>query len=50
MNLSRNIIGVCGTDVSSLDNQNLQFKASRQRLTKEELLGLARINTTPPVP
>jgi len=47
MNLSRNFIGVCGNDVSALDNQNLQFKASRQRLTREELLGLARINTTP---
>jgi len=49
-NLSRNIIGICGTDTSALDNQNLQFKASRQRLTREELQGLARINTTPPVP
>jgi hypothetical protein len=46
-NLSRNIIGICGTDTSELDNQNLQFKASRQRLTREELQGLARINTTP---
>jgi hypothetical protein len=49
-NLSRNIIGICGTDTSELDNQNLQFKASRQRLTREELQGLARINTTPAVP
>jgi hypothetical protein len=49
-NLSRNIIGICGTDTSALDNQNLQFKASRQRLTREELQGLARINTTPAVP
>jgi len=49
-NLSRNIIGICGTDSSALDNQNLQFKASRQRLTREELQGLARINTTPAVP
>jgi len=49
-NLSRNIIGICGTDSSALDNQNLQFKASRQRLTREELMGLAAIPATPPVP
>jgi len=48
MNLSRNIIGVCATDSSALDNQNLQFKASRQRLTREELQGLARITTPAP--
>jgi len=50
MNSSRNIIGVCGTEAWALENQNLQLKASRQRLTREELQGLARINTTPHVP
>jgi len=49
-NLSQNIIGVCGERADTLENENLQFKASRQRLTREELQGLARINTTPPVP
>ena len=46
-NLSRAIIGVCGERADTLGNENLQIKASRQRLTREELQGLARINSTP---
>ena len=43
-NLSQNSIGVCGADDSTLENQNLQFKASKQRLTRQELMGLAAIS------
>jgi len=50
MNLSRNIINVCAESAETLNNDNLQFKATRQRLTREELQGLARITTTPTVP
>ena len=49
MNLSRNIIGVCGERADTLANENLQFKASRQRLTRDELQGLAKI-PAPAVP
>jgi hypothetical protein len=49
-NFSQNILGVCTSDASTLENQNLQFKASRQRLTREELQGLAKIPVTSAVP
>jgi hypothetical protein len=42
-NLSQNLIRISNTNGSMLDNQNLQLKASRERLTREELLGLAKI-------
>ena len=47
---SQKILGVCASDASTLENQNLQFKASRQRLTREELQGLAKIPVTSAVP
>ena len=47
LNLSRNIMSVRGADASSLENQKFQFKASKQRLTREELMGMEEICDVP---
>ena len=55
LNLSKSIGNISAADFNKtfdLSNEKLKFKAGRQRLTREELLGLARksTSTTPAVP
>jgi len=45
-NLSQNIRKYCPPDESTFPNDNFQFRASRERLTREELQGLPRLPTT----
>jgi len=44
-NLSQNIRRYCPPDESTFPNDNFQFRASRERLTREELQGLPRLPT-----
>jgi len=48
-NLSQNVRKYCPPDESTFPNDNFQFVASRQRLTREELQGLPRLPATPAV-
>jgi len=48
LNLSQSIGNISASDLDktfNLSNANLKFKASRQKLTRPELLGLARMPT-----
>jgi len=45
-NLSQNIRKYCPPDESTFPNDNFQFRASRERLTREELQGLPRLPAT----
>jgi len=45
-NLSQNIRKYCPPDESIFPNDSLQFKVSRERLTREELQRLSRLPTT----
>jgi len=49
-NLSQNVQKYCPPDESTFPNDNFQIKASRQRLTREELQGLPKLPATPAVP
>ena len=46
-NLSQNVRKYGPPDESTFPNDNFQFRASRQRLTREELQGLPRLPATP---
>ena len=53
LNLAQSIGNISASDLDktfNLSKSNLKFKASRQKLTREELLGLARKPTKTPTP